>query len=187
MAFASLTTLSICPNQIFLEPLWKTVWRFLKKLKIELSCCCYLVAKSCPTLCNPMDCSPPGSSVHGILQVRILKWVAISFSRGSSQPRDQTQVFCTAGRLFTIWATREYDSAISLLRIYTKTAKTLTQKGTFTPVFTAALFTIAMIWEQPNYHQWINQEGKCGIYTYSGILSSHNKERNLGLPWWSSG
>ena len=42
------------------------------------------------TLCNPMDCSPPGSSVHGILQARILKWVAIPFSRGSSQPRDQT-------------------------------------------------------------------------------------------------
>ena len=66
-----------------------------------------LVAQSCPTLCNPMDCSPPGSSVHGILQTRILEWVAISFSRGSSQPRDRTQMFCVAGRFFTIWATRE--------------------------------------------------------------------------------
>ena len=46
------------------------------------------VAQSCLTLCDPMDCSPPGSSVHGILQARILEWVAISFSRGSSQPRD---------------------------------------------------------------------------------------------------
>ena len=45
------------------------------------------VAQSCPTLCNPMDYSPPGSSVHGILQARILEWVAISFSRGSSEPR----------------------------------------------------------------------------------------------------
>ena len=44
------------------------------------------VAQSCPTLCNPVDCSPPGSSVHGILQARILEWVAISFSRGSSDP-----------------------------------------------------------------------------------------------------
>ena len=52
--------------------------------------CCYLVAQSCPTLCDPMDGSPPGSSVHGILQARILEWVAISFSRGSSQLRDQT-------------------------------------------------------------------------------------------------
>ena len=47
-----------------------------------------LVAQSCPTLCDPMDCSPPGSSVHGILQARILEWGAISFSRGSSQPRE---------------------------------------------------------------------------------------------------
>ena len=46
------------------------------------------VAQSCPTLCDPMDCSPPGSSIHGILQVRILEWVAISFSRGPSRPRD---------------------------------------------------------------------------------------------------
>ena len=49
-----------------------------------------LVAQSCPTLCEPMDCSPPGSSVHGIVQARILEWVAVSFSRGSSQPRDGT-------------------------------------------------------------------------------------------------
>ena len=47
-------------------------------------------AQPCPTLCDPMDCSPPGSSVHGILQARILEWVAISFSRGSSQARDGT-------------------------------------------------------------------------------------------------
>ena len=51
-----------------------------------------LVAKSCLTLCDLMDCSPPGSSVHGIFQARILEWCAISFSRGSSQPRDRTGV-----------------------------------------------------------------------------------------------
>ena len=61
----------------------------------------------CPTLCDPMDCSPPGPSVHRILQARILEWVAISFSRWSSWPRDGTWVSCIAGRLFTIWATRE--------------------------------------------------------------------------------
>ena len=57
--------------------------------------------QSCPTLCNHMDCSPPGSSIHGILQARILEWVAISFSRGPSQPRNRTQVSCIAGRFFT--------------------------------------------------------------------------------------
>ena len=65
------------------------------------------VAQSCPTLCNPMDCSLPGSSVHGIFQARVLEWVAISFSRGSSRPRDGTQGLRIAGRRFTIWATRE--------------------------------------------------------------------------------
>ena len=65
------------------------------------------VAQSCLTLCDPLDCSPPGSSVHGILQARILEWAAISFSRGSSQPRDWTQVSCIAGRCFNLWATRE--------------------------------------------------------------------------------
>ena len=59
-------------------------------------------AQSCPTLCGPMDYSPPGFSVHGIFQARILEWVAISFSRRSSQPKDRTQVSYVAGRFFTI-------------------------------------------------------------------------------------
>ena len=66
-----------------------------------------LVTQSFPTLCNPMDWSSPGSSVHGILQARILEWRAIPFFRGSSWPRDLTQVSCTAGRFYTLWATRE--------------------------------------------------------------------------------
>ena len=62
---------------------------------------------ACPTLCNLMDYSLPGFSVHGIFQARVLEWVAISFSRWSSRPRNQTQVSCTARRCFTLWATRE--------------------------------------------------------------------------------
>ena len=58
------------------------------------------LAQSCLTLCNPMDCGPPGSSVHGILQAGILEWVAIPFSRGSSQPRDW--VSCIEGRFFIV-------------------------------------------------------------------------------------
>ena len=64
------------------------------------------VAQSCPTLCNPMDCSLPGFSIHGILQARILECVTISFSRGSSPPRDWTRVSHIAGRRFDLWATR---------------------------------------------------------------------------------
>ena len=70
-----------------------------------------LVAQSRLTLCDTMDRSPPGSSVHAILQARILELVAVQFSRGSSWwPWDQSQVFCIAGRFFTVWATREAQS-----------------------------------------------------------------------------
>ena len=65
----------------------------------------YSVSHLCPALWDLMDGSPPGSSVHGILQVRILEWVAMPSSRGSSQTRDWTQVFHIAGEFFTIWAT----------------------------------------------------------------------------------
>ena len=68
------------------------------------------VAKPCPTLCGPMESNPPGSSVHGILQARILEWVAISFSRGSSWPRDQTHVSCIGRWILYYWATREAHS-----------------------------------------------------------------------------
>ena len=60
-----------------------------------------LVTQSCLTIYDPVDCSLPGSSVHGISQASILEWVAISFSRGFSQPRDRTQVSCIAGGFFT--------------------------------------------------------------------------------------
>ena len=63
--------------------------------------CCWLVTQAFLTLCEPMDCCPPASSVHGISQTRIQEWAAISFSRGSSPPRDQTHISCTAGRFFT--------------------------------------------------------------------------------------
>ena len=65
-------------------------------------CWCHCsLTKSCLTLWDPMDCSPPGSSVHGILQTSIIEWVAIPLSRVSSQPRDQACISCTAGRFFT--------------------------------------------------------------------------------------
>ena len=81
---------------------WICLFRQEKKEKKESE-----VAQSCPTLCDPTDCSLPGSSVHGISQARILGWVAISFSGRSSQPRDWIQVSRIVGRRFTIWATRE--------------------------------------------------------------------------------
>ena len=75
-------------------------WNTIIKVKGESE-----VTQSCPTLCDLMDCSLPGSSVHGIFQARILEWVSIAFSRGSSRPSNQTWVSGTANRHFTIWAT----------------------------------------------------------------------------------
>ena len=73
----------------------------------RIACPPVLCASSRPTSCDSMNCSPPGSSVHGILQARILEWVAMPSSRGSSQPRDRTQVSHFVGGFFTVWATRE--------------------------------------------------------------------------------
>ena len=75
------------------------------------------VTQSCPTLCDPMDCSLSGSSVHGIFQARELKWIAVSFSRGSSWPRDRTRVSLIAGRHFTMGAIREALNELLLLYI----------------------------------------------------------------------
>ena len=74
-----------------------------KKITLKVNVSRSVVSNSC----NPMDCSLPGCSVHGILQAKILERITFPVSRGSSQPRDQTQVSCIAGKFFTIWATRE--------------------------------------------------------------------------------
>ena len=84
------------------------------------SCFLLQLAQSCLTLCDPADYSPPGSSVHGIFQARMLGWVAISFSRGSSRPRDRTRIFyisSIAGRFFTTnvtWEARLGSSSLAL-------------------------------------------------------------------------
>ena len=80
--------------------------------------CCAKSLQSFPTLFDPMDCSPPGSSIHGILQARILEWVAMPSSRGSSLPRDWTCVFynsCIAGRFFTAEPPGKYDFPVFLV------------------------------------------------------------------------
>ena len=74
--------------------------KFFKCVKRVVVCCCCCI-QSCLTLWDPTDCSPPGCSVHGISQARILEWVAISSSRGSSRPRDQAHISCLAVRFFT--------------------------------------------------------------------------------------
>ena len=80
-------------------------WWLGDSTRVISRCLYVLVAQSCLTLCDPMECSLQGSSFHGIFQARILEWVAISCSRGSSPPRDWTHISCIAGRLFIVWAT----------------------------------------------------------------------------------
>ena len=89
------------------------------------------VAQSCPTLCDPMNCSLPGSSLHGILQARVLEWIAISFSRGSSRPRDRARVSRIPGRCFNPWATRE--EIHSCLRSCSFSSDLFMTPGTITP------------------------------------------------------
>ena len=79
----------------------RAIRSFSKERVHRYVCVCAKSHQSCPTLCNHTDCSPPGSSVHGILQAGIPEWVVVLFSRGSSWPRDQTQVSCIAGKFFT--------------------------------------------------------------------------------------
>ena len=87
-----------------------------------------LAAQSCLTLCDPMDYNPPGSTVHGILQARILEWVAIPFSRGPSWPRDLTRISCIACRFFTDWAGEPTCFSITdFIRVFIGLAKKLVQ------------------------------------------------------------
>ena len=107
--------------------------------------CLYVLAcvtLSCPTLCDPMDCSLQASSVHGLLQARILEWVAMPFSRGSSWPRFRTQVYGIAGRFFPVWATREAHIAYQTLEMCLRILKWGEYPITFT-------------WD------WFNHTGPC--------------------------
>ena len=92
------------PSMLNILSLSTVIWLYNgKSLFCGIVCICTCLY-TCLTLYDPMNCSLPGSSVHGILQARILEWVAISFSRASSRPRKQARVSCIAGRFFTNWA-----------------------------------------------------------------------------------
>ena len=110
-----------------------------------------LVPQSCPILWDPTDSSQPESSVHGILQARILEWVAISFSRGSSRFRDWTWVFCIAGRFFTIWATRDAPCQGSPPAV-----PSYSSSGDLSAWL---LFTTILWWLLP--HRWENVQTSC--------------------------
>ena len=131
----------------------KTVWYCLLKMMACMVCVCVSVhAQLCPTLCDPMDCNLPGSSVHGIFQARILEWVAISFSSGSSWLRDLVSPALT-GWFFTTAPPGNltcmlYDLGIPLLHLYPREIKRHGHKKISIRMFPAALFVITPNWKQ---------------------------------------
>ena len=127
-------------------------------------CVCVLVAQSCLTLWDPLDCSPPGSSVHGMLQARTLEWVAMPFSRGSSRPRDRTRVSRIAGGFFTLWAAWE------ALRIFISWTSVPLQPHFPQPPPVLNLFL------QPLTHPAMSSEA--GL----GLLTARSQERVSPLP-----
>ena len=126
-----------------------------------------LVAQSCPTLCDPMDCSPPGSSVRGLLQARRLQWVTSPFLRRYSQPRAS----CISGRFFTIWATRDYQYKwCVLLLLY----------------FSSNLFSVFTNWLLTLAHPWCNVVGHhflWGIGSLSTFMELVWESRWLKVRW----
>ena len=100
------------PSQPHPQP-WQPLTCFLPSVCVWVCVCARSVAQSCPALCNPKDCSPPGSSVHGISQPRILEWAAISFSKGSSWSRDWTHTSCIGRWILHLWAASEALSSLS--------------------------------------------------------------------------
>ena len=138
---------------------------------------CVLVTQSSLILCDPMDCGPPpGSSVHGILQTRILEWFAISSSRGSSQPRDWTWVSCIIGRFFTIWATREVRIIINF-KINICNGRKLSIVAIFCFCWKVPLFpfllAMAFLFPQEPYSPWFQPRSGC-----RGVLSSFSTPKD---------
>ena len=147
-----------------------------------------LVAQSCPTLCNPMDCSLPRSSLHGISQARILEWVAISFSRLSSQPRDRSWVSCIAGRFFNIWATREtlrYTDNTTVMAESEEELKSLSMKWSSSAVQCSASGSVVSesLWPLGLYGPWNSASQNTGVDSLSLLQRIFPIQgSNPGLP-----
>ena len=141
---------------------------------------CVLVVESCLNLCDHMDYSLPGSSVHEVLQARILEWVAILFSRGYSWPRDLTWVSCIVCRLFTIWAIREAPICGLCLRFFF--------------VFSFGIPTLSPLCRQSSlvsYSPWVCKNSvtewlrmyPCTHAQYSPCIMVEGWEKNQALSW----
>ena len=135
------------------------------------------VAQSYPTLCYPMDCSLPGSTVHGIFQARILEWVAISFSRRSSWPRDRTWVSCVVGRCFPIWATRDWEIT-NVDRLHLN----VTRSHVSFFLFFTALGPHCFVWAFSGCSKWVSSSQQCtGFSLWWLLLLWSTGSRHMGF------
>ena len=113
-------------------------------------CVCVLVTHSCPALWDTMDCSPPGSSFYGILKARILEWVVIPFSRGSSWPRDWTLVSCTADRLSSEPPEKPKYASVELFLIHCSVILDGSQM-----FFSSRKISCFLFWKYPPPHMFL--------------------------------
>ena len=139
------------------------------------------VTQQCPTLCDPVD-----STVHGILQARVLEWVAFPFSRASSQPRDWTQVFRTAGGFFTSWATREPQREQSNCRTEQQLQNSWVCAHTHTPCshcffFRSSHSGAGSAWGKPFPKQCTS--GQCWFVSYVPRLTCSRKSREISAEF----
>ena len=137
----------------------------------EHGICCCLVTKLCLTLCDPMDCSSPGFSVHRICQTRILEWVALPSYRRSSWPRDRTHIFCVGRQILYHWATSEAWRLVLLINLYL--------------AFFPSLSSQAFKWVISMTGTMLRSQATLRIphWLYPNVKSAHYPQANLGaLP-----
>ena len=129
----------------------------------------HLCAQSCPTLCNPMDHSPPGSSVYGIFWARILGWVAISFSKGSSQPRDRTCVPCLLHCRWILYLLRHCMAIPQKIKHRTTIRSSSPTAAYMSRGIEVGMWILVHTWSQQHSSQWLR---------HGHSLSDH---------WWMTG
>ena len=143
-------------------------------------CVCAQSRQSCLTLQDTMDCSSPGSSVHGIFQTRILEWVAISFSSGPSQPRDWTCVSCTAGGFFTHWAPWEAYTPATHNKYSLHSHHFTLRLSKISPSLTLG-FTTGLVWPMECEHMCTR--GLAAIILHEKVAHDWRSEGNVDKTW----
>ena len=144
---------------------------------------CVLSLQLCLNLCNSMDYSPPGSSAHGIIQAGILKWVAISFSRGSSWPRDRTQVSHIADKSFTDWASRQAPLIHGLCHKFSMIKPSPPITAPFSVL--SALFWTGKICQRPEFHLG-KLDRYIALHFICLICKSSKNKYHSSAPFWQA-